>query len=50
MLDDEKKTPTPVPDEAADPGRPRDAMVARTRSGADHHNTLVPRWDFHFFV
>ena len=49
MLDEETAAePTPV--DTTDPGTPREAMVARTRSGADHHNTLVPRWDFHFSV
>jgi len=50
MLDREQTTPTPVPDETADSAKPRDAMVARTNSGSDHHNTLVPFWDFHFSV
>lgn len=28
----------------------REAWVARTSSGSDHHNTLTPRWDFAFSV
>jgi len=28
----------------------REAAIARTSSGRDHHNTLIPRWDFDFSV
>ena len=28
----------------------REAAVARTSSGRDHHNTLTPHWDFDFSV
>jgi len=28
----------------------REACVARTTAGSEHHNTLTPRWDFAFSV
>jgi len=28
----------------------REACVARTAAGSEHHNTLTPRWDFAFSV
>jgi len=28
----------------------REAAIARTSSGRDHHNTLTPKWDFDFSV
>jgi hypothetical protein len=28
----------------------RDACVARSSAGSDHHNTLKPRWEFAFSV
>lgn len=31
-------------------GDTREARVARTSSGNDHHNTLTPHWDFAFSV
>ncbi|MBC7925518.1 MAG: hypothetical protein H7039_07655 [Bryobacteraceae bacterium] len=31
-------------------GPVREARVARTRSGTDHHNTLTPVWEFPFSV
>jgi hypothetical protein len=32
------------------PDSMREAWVARTSSGSDHHNTLTPQWDFAFSV
>ena len=28
----------------------REARVARSSAGSDHHNTLTPHWDFAFSV
>ena len=47
---EEQAAPNDSLDENKDPGQIRDAWVARTRSGADHHNTLTPRWDFQFSI
>ena len=32
------------------PAEMREACVARTAAGSEHHNTLTPRWDFAFSV
>ena len=32
------------------PAEMREARVARTTAGSEHHNTLTPRWDFAFSV
>jgi hypothetical protein len=32
------------------PDEIREACVARTTAGNEHHNTLTPRWDFAFSV
>jgi hypothetical protein len=31
-------------------GETREAHVARTASGRDHHSTLTPHWDWDFSV
>jgi len=47
MLDEEKKEEK---EEDTAVGATREARVARTSSGNDHHNTLIPHWDFAFSV
>ena len=42
MLEDQDQQP----DETVETSR--EAAVARTSSGRDHHNTLTPHWDFDF--
>ena len=45
MLEDEEEQKPEEKPEAI-----RQAWVARSHPGSDHHNTLTPRWDFAFSV
>jgi hypothetical protein len=44
LADHEEQKPEEKPDEI------REARVARSYPGSDHHNTLTPHWDFAFSV
>ena len=46
MLEEEQEVP--VVEEKSDVVR--EARVARSHAGSDHHNTLTPHWDFAFSV